>query len=897
MRVNKLFIFLVLTHFSAFSQEPLLEEPNVQKCSHRRDVSGAGQVQYLQYPAMNKYDQGFLRLDVNAEPGNRSISGNIFMICSAVTQLDTFVIELKGNMITDSCFVNGSRRSFSQSADHIFIPLASSIVAGSSFDIRIFYHGIASSAAIYTGTTNGLVFTASLSESYQAREWYPAKQILTDKLDSLEVWVTTSIGNRAGSNGLLQDSTDMPGGKRRFRWKSRYPINYYLPSISVGNYMDYRNYAKPVAMAPDSILVQHYIANSSSYLSSVKVNLDKTPRFIEKLSDLFGLYPFKDEKYGHCLANIGGGMEHQTMSTMAGFSTTLIAHELGHQWWGNNVTCASWNHIWLNEGFATYSECLAMEYLPALFSPTTASSYMSSIHNNVMSVANGSVFVPNASIYDENRIFSSRLSYDKGAAIIHNLRFEMGSDNAFYQALQNFQQQFKDSTATAEDFRLVAQAACGKDLNDFFAQWYYGEGYPTFNITYSKSGSDTLLLLVNESVSAPTVTAFFKGLLELKITSAAGDTTIIINLNSNNQQFRIPYRKTPTGIVVDPNNWMVNKTGQITSPSPCLNAFEPNETLTAAAALTSGVAASAALGSSTDIDYFIITTTATSNILFSLVGPSGFDYDMYVYNSGGTQLGAGTGSTSTESVSLTNLSAGTYYIKIIGYAGANSSTCYTITATASAVLSCRSSYDNSTNGVTTGAAVIPFNTDIKGLIEVSNDVDHYKFVISTAGSVTLTLSTLAANYNLRLLNSAGSVVKTSARTGTSAESIAVTLSVGTYYARVYPSSSTQFNATSCYTLKVALGTATRVAEAASMIPAKPAVAVFPNPVLAALNLRVENVEGEYEAQLINAQGSIVMRSVLYGTENELDVASLPPGMYLVRIIKGRDVATARFLKK
>lgn len=562
-------IFSLLMGFFFF-QFTMAQDPDVidfghRECSRARDISGTGQIQYYQYPSMNKYDQRFLRIDVNAEPGSRAISGNIFMTNTAVALLDTFIIELASTMTVDSFFINGVRKTATQSADHIFVPLSPALVSGTTFSIQVFFKGTASSGAIFTGTTNGLTYTASLSESYQARQWYPAKQILTDKLDSLEVWVTTSIGNRAGANGLLQDSTDMPGGKRRFRWKSRYPINYYLPSISVGNYMDYRNYAKPAAMAPDSIMVQHYIANSSTYLSSVKTNLDKTPRFIETYSDLFGLYPFKNEKYGHCLANIGGGMEHQTMSTMASFGSTLIAHELGHQWWGDHVTCATWNHIWLNEGFATYCEYLAIEKRPTLFTTTNASSYMQSIHNNAMSAPNGSVYLPDASLYDEARIFSSRLSYNKGAGIIHNLRFEMGGDSAFFRALRNFQQQYANSTATADQFKTVAEAACGKNLTDFFNQWYYGEGYPTFNITYLRQGNDSLILIVNETTSASSVTAFFKGLLELKITSASGDTTIIVNLASNNQQFKIPYTRVPSGITVDPNNWMMNLTGLITN--------------------------------------------------------------------------------------------------------------------------------------------------------------------------------------------------------------------------------------------------------------------------------------------------------------------------------------------
>ena len=526
-------------------------------------------IAYYQYPSMNKYDIKYLKLDISVEANNRNISGSALTRSAVRQSLDTFICELKGNMTVDSAFINGVKiNGFSQSADHVFVPISPALSPNTTVEALFFYRGSAGSAGVFAGTSTstGLSYTATLSESYQAREWFPIKQLLNDKIDSAEIWVTTSASNKVGSNGLLTETITLPNGKKQYRWKTRYPQNYYLPSIAVGNYQEYLNYAKPAAMAPDSILIQHYIADNASYLASNKPNLDKTPAFVEKMSELYGLYPFKNEKYGHAQASIGGGMEHQTMSTMASFGTGLIAHELGHQWFGDNVTCASWNDIWINEGFATYSEYLMIEKLPALFT-TTPAAYMNSVHTNVMSIANGSVFVPNASLYDESRIFSSRLSYNKGAAIIHNLRFEIQNDNQFFQILQQFQNQYKNSFASATDFQNVAQAISGKNLSDFFNQWYYGEGYPTFNVDYSKQG-DSLVLFVNQTVSAGSVTPLFKGLYEITFQTASGDTTVLINQQFNNQTFKFRSNRTPTGVVIDPNNWVINKTGSITTALP-----------------------------------------------------------------------------------------------------------------------------------------------------------------------------------------------------------------------------------------------------------------------------------------------------------------------------------------
>jgi hypothetical protein len=332
-----------------------------------------------------------------------------------------------------------------------------------------------------------------------------------------------------------------------------------------------------------------------------------------------------------------------------------------------------------------------------------------------------------------------------------------------------------------------------------------------------------------------------------------------------------------------------------TVASVCGTAFEPNETIAAAATIASGVVNSAAITTSTDVDYFKLTTTATSNITYRLVGPSGVDFDITIYNSAGTQLSTSTGSTATETISLTNQAAGTYYVKVFGFSGANSATCYTIQATATST-SCQNSKDTSTNNTTTGAAVIPFNTNITGLINVGSDVDHYKFTITTGGTITLSLTTLPANFNLRLLNSAGTVLNTSQKSGTTNESISATVTAGVYYARVYPTNTSTFNATSCYTLRVTLGTATKTIE--NVYANNSTVDVYPNPAQHMLYFKNNSAITEVIVYDLKGVQLTSKKFAGYNTNYGLDISKLTKGIYIIKTInRDATISRSKFIKE
>ncbi len=329
------------------------------------------------------------------------------------------------------------------------------------------------------------------------------------------------------------------------------------------------------------------------------------------------------------------------------------------------------------------------------------------------------------------------------------------------------------------------------------------------------------------------------------------------------------------------------------APSGCLNAYEPNETLATAATIPVNTVIQAAIGTSTDVDYYKFTTSASSNFSITLTNLPA-DYDLYLYNSAGTQIGSSTAAgTSSESITLSNQAAGTYYVRIFGYNGAFSTTvCYNLNVGVTTATGCSSSYDNSTNGTASGAATIPLNTNITGLINPAGDVDYYRFVITTGGTATITLSTLPADYDLRLYSSDGTTqLAISQNGGTTSETISGTFAAGTYFVQVYGYNNAN-NATSCYTLRVATGTASREAE----LITRP-TEVFPNPVTSVLTVKLGDIKGNADIGLFDMYGRRVLQATTGKSVTTLPMESLPAGVYVLKIVADGKEESFKVIRK
>jgi len=565
----KKYFLLLLTILSiyAFAQAPYRQ--NIEhKCSHQHHFEQSFKNSNDVTVVSDRYDMHFLHLDLEVESISTTVGGSARMEAKVTSAtLDTIYLELNQALTMDSMRFNGALVEPTFTNSELFL-VVDEMQEGDDIILTTYYHGSSSSGGFFSGVTSdynstyGKYVTWTLSEPFSARDWFPVRQNLNDKIDSVYQDYTCVDTEMVGSNGLLTETVDNGDGTKTYKWKTHYPVSYYLLSFSVSEYQEYNVYGKPYQLEGDSVLIQNFIYDHPNCLSNHKANIDLSPAIMELLSELYGVYPFHEEKYGNCLAEIGGGMEHQTMTTIGSFNMGLNTHEMGHQWYGDNITCATWNDIWINEGFASYSEYLAAQYL---VSQSAASNLMNGVHSYVLSDPGGSVYVPDEEVYygNEWRIFDGRLTYDKGSAILHQIRYLIDDDDLFFGAMQNYTEEYTDSIATGIDFRNSISAFTGVDLDSYFEQWYFGEGYPTYSIEYDVN--EVGLFLTITQTTSTSVTPFFDLPLEINLNLGFGnDTTFRVDITDNVTQVQTAIQDDFIALSVDPDNWILNKVGSIT---------------------------------------------------------------------------------------------------------------------------------------------------------------------------------------------------------------------------------------------------------------------------------------------------------------------------------------------
>jgi len=557
MKKILLILLLFIIHFS-FSQEV---KSTFSQLIEAEAKSASKTLNYKANINTANYDVTYHRLDFNINPSFALINGVVTTNLTAKSDLTTVTFDLADNMIVTEVDQNGSTLSFSQNTnDELVITLSTTLLQGQSTSVKITYNGnpISSGFGSFEQSThNGDPVIWTLSEPYGAKGWWPCKQDLNDKIDNIDVFITTPQFNASNeeyiavSNGLEQSQT-VSGSNKTTHFKHQYPIPAYLIAIAITNYEVYSHTVDNNGN-PFEIVNYVYPENLSTAQNQTGVTVD----IMNLFTQLFEEYPFANEKYGHAQFGWGGGMEHTTVSFMGSFNRDLIAHELAHQWFGNKITCGSWKDIWLNESFATYLTGLSVENLDG---EIPFKDWRVSTVNSVTSAPDGAVYLSDTDTTSVSRIFNGRLSYRKGSMVLHMLRKKIG-DTMFFQGMKNYLADPNLAFNYAKTPNLIAhmETASGQDLTEFFNDWIYNQGYPSYTINWYQPQTDKVNITVNQGQSHASV-SYFEAPVPIRIHGSGGEILdVVLNNTHNGQLFLETVNFQVDHIEIDPETHLISK--------------------------------------------------------------------------------------------------------------------------------------------------------------------------------------------------------------------------------------------------------------------------------------------------------------------------------------------------
>jgi aminopeptidase N len=572
--IKKFFTIVILVTSLSFAQNEYKPWIKAERDRHAKTI----QLSKIQYPGDTKIDVTYYGLDlaVTANP-NYLVGAVLIDIRVDTSSINNCFLDLQNALSIDSIYLNGVVTTNYTHTSHIInINLDRTYLEDEIFSVKVFYQGTPGSSGFGSfefGYHGGTPIIWTLSEPYGAPDWFPCKDTPADKADSSDVWITVDENLIPVSNGTLENITNNGNGTHTYYWKNHYTIAHYLISLAITNYLQYDTYYH--YGQSDSMVINHFVYPET--FNSVKTFLDETDDMMEVFSDRYSLYPFIEEKYGHAEMEWGGAMEHQTCSSMGFWGTGVVSHELAHQWYGDMITCKDWHHIWLNEGFATYSEAV---YLEARDGKAAYNSQIA-IEMSHAKIAVGTIWVQDITSIGE--IFNGARSYAKGACVLHMLRGVVG-DSTFFDIMRTYSNDpsVRFGVAVTEDFQVIAESVYGQDLDYFFQQWIYGEKYPKYTINWSKNlvNDNTFQIDLNIIQNVNVNPSYFTMPIKIKVNTTSGDTIVTVFNNAQDQNFQFQVNGEPQTINFDYGNWILKDLLSVTNaeilPTPVEFSLEQN---------------------------------------------------------------------------------------------------------------------------------------------------------------------------------------------------------------------------------------------------------------------------------------------------------------------------------
>ncbi|HBH85825.1 MAG: hypothetical protein A2X05_00370 [Bacteroidetes bacterium GWE2_41_25] len=439
------------------------------------------------------YDVTFYDLDLHIDPDKYTIGGEVIICLRAVSRLKNIRFDLHENLHIESLKFSGKEIPFVREESAVIASLEDSLVVGTTYSLIVVYEGkpvIAknppwSGGVVWDRDKNGNPWIGVACETEGAGIWFPCKDHLSDEPDSVRLRITVPEGLQVVSIGVLESHVSQPG-METYTWRTHYPVNIYNITFYTGKF----SYFTDTLATEEGILnLEYYVMPEN--LQRAKEHFTQVPEIIRIYSDCFGPYPWLKEGF-KLVEGPFGGMEHQTaIAYGSGYKNfpalggdDMIVHEAAHEWWGNAVSVSDFCDIWLQEGFATYSEILYVERKKGFESSLTyASSYIASMINNKLPVAGP----PDVNYWDnrDNDV------YNKGAMVLHTMRNIINDSLLFFDILQTFYREHAAAShVTTADFIEIVERKTGKDWDKFFEAYIYRREVPVLNLCYGKYDSN-----------------------------------------------------------------------------------------------------------------------------------------------------------------------------------------------------------------------------------------------------------------------------------------------------------------------------------------------------------------------------------------------------------------------
>ena len=517
-------------------------------------------------PSVEGTDRGLdvLSYDVSfdVDPAIRFLSGTtVIRVAGTAARTTSLALDLDDAYSVTATTRDGLGVTATHAGGKLVIPFEPPLGVTDRATLSVSYRGLPPSPSALEFWTHATGSAAtSVAEPFLARTFWPCVDDPKDKAVAT-VHATVPAGYVAASAGVVSVA-DAGGGRSTFTWKLPQAISTYLVSLNVANYVTVED--TYTALDGRTMPIRSYLMPENAALNAPR--LSEIKNHIAVLASLFGEYPFADTKYGIVASSFSGGMEHPTMTSIGESIlentgrniTLLLVHELSHQWWGDRVTMRTWDDIWLNEGFATYSEVLYLEKALGLNPGLTLhTSYDDGLYGGRLA---------QAVVADPADPFRyTGAVYQKGAWFLHMLRRLVG-DDAFFSGLRAYADAHAWGTATRGELRAIFEERTGLDLKQFFDQWLETKFRPVFRATFQTSiDASTVTLTVAQTqghtvvhpAAGPHDKPFYVFPLPVRITYVDGttsDVSVVPSDFTTAVTLPNPSKKFVSGIQLDPGS-------------------------------------------------------------------------------------------------------------------------------------------------------------------------------------------------------------------------------------------------------------------------------------------------------------------------------------------------------